>query len=127
MAGVKSVGEDAAFDSNLCWAWWPGSPSAVAECLDGRTGLVNYDDDNTDEQETKPPEFSDCSTFALFQLNLDILRSSGVSTMATIGKSQPNLVSLRQLKCHVSPQYESAKTDFFRHRVFDQWSRRDCG
>ena len=91
MAGVKSVGEDAAFDSNLCWAWWPGSPSAVAECLDGRTGLkVNYDDDNTDEQETKPPEFSDCSTFALFQLNLDILRSSGrISAMATIRKSQP--------------------------------------
>jgi len=131
MAGVKSVGEDAIFDSNLCWVWWPEKAfdfAYAADCLDGKTGLkINYHDSaDLEKQDGMPPSFSACSTFSLFQLNMEILQRSGVPNMSWKSQSKLSLSDIRQMKCQISSQYESVKTDFFRHRVFDQWSRRDC-
>lgn len=133
MTGVKSLGQDAIFNSNLCWVWWPDKAPDFgysADCLDGKTGLkINYQDstDIIDSQVATSPSFSECSTFALFRLNMEILQSSGVSNMATWkSESKSTLSDMRELKRRISAQYELAKADFFRHRVFGQWSCRDC-
>ena len=134
MTGVTSVGQDAMFGSNLCWVWWPEKASNLcyaADCLDGKTGLrINYQEsvDTCDSQEAiATPAFSACSTFAMVLLNMEILQNIGVPNMVP-GKDQSKLSisELRQLKHKVSAQYESAKADLFRHRVFDQWSCRVC-
>lgn len=124
MAGVKSVGQDAAFDTNQCWVWWPGkSPDFgyAADCIDGKTGLkVKYE--NCDSEST-PSTFSECSTFVLLKASSEIIRIS-CGPEAFDGKPVRSLSAIRQLKHHVSPRYESAKAEFLRHRVFNEWSCR---
>ena len=110
MSDVTTLGRDASFDSNLCFVWWPNK--VLAECLDGSTGL-----------KITTAEHSDCSSYSLTKLNMEILYTSGVI------KSQVNaplsLSDLQKLKS-ISIQYESAKSDLLRHRVFKQWSCREC-
>ena len=130
MAGVTAVGRDATFDDSLCWVWWPDKLSELgyaAECVDGKTGLkINYPD-SLHETDAAAPGISECCTFSLFGLNMEILRRSGACNIpAGRGDLKLSLSDIRRLKCRVSSQHELAKSDFFRHRVFGQWSRRDC-
>lgn len=134
MAGVKDVGRDASFDSNLCWVWWPGKASKsgyAADCLDGKTGLIFDARDGADGpldngRATTPAAFSACSTLSLFRLSMEILRRSGAAEGSDPeDPSELSLPDLRRAKRRFSPQYESAKADLFRHRVFAEWSRRD--
>mmetsp|Transcript_39622 Transcript_39622/g.83302 ORF Transcript_39622/g.83302 Transcript_39622/m.83302 type:complete len:582 (+) Transcript_39622:94-1839(+) len=131
MAGVKSIGQDATFDSNVCWVWWPEKAhdfDYAADCLDGRTGLkIKYHDDGVvHEDDATSTAFSECSTFAMFELTIDILQRSGVPGLsAWKSQSKLSLSDIREIKQKISSQYESVKSDLFRHRVFDQWSRRE--
>ena len=132
MTNIKSLGQDAKFDSTLCWVWWPEKRSE-ADCLDGKTGFkLNYLDSiglgsQNDGDGTTSSTSSDCSTFALIQLNMKLLHSAGLAATSMVdSQTKLSLSGIHQLKQKVSPQYESAKADFFRHRVFKQWSCRDC-
>ena len=132
MTNITSLGQDAKFDSNLCWVWWPEKRSE-ADCLDGKTGLkVNYLDSiglasQNDGHGTTSSTYSDCSTFSLIQLNMKLLHTAGIAATSKVdSQTKLRLSDIRQLKQKVSPQYESAKADFFRHRVFKQWSCREC-
>ena len=135
MTGIKLLGQDAKFQSNLCWVWWPEKSAEFgyeADCIDGTTGLkINFHQESTGTTvdghiSTLSTSYSDCSTYALIQLNLDILHTAGVSSKNIPQKSQCklSLSDVRLLKQQVSPQYESAKAELFRHRVFRQWSCR---
>ena len=118
MSDVTTLGRDATFDSNLCFSWWPDK--VLAECLDGSTGL------KTDLDGTATAEHSDCSTYSLTELNMEILHTSGVIKQDQLKMlSKLNLSDLQKLKS-ISLQYESAKADLLRHRVFKQWSCREC-
>ncbi len=130
MTGIKHVGKDATFDSNLCWVWWPGKVCSfgyAADCLE--SGLrINYhhsvvgsDVDNRDLSLSIPPPFSECSTYAMFLIVMEIIH--GRFTV------EPKLLSLNDIlkwKRNLSLEYESAKDELFRHRVFTQWCRRGC-
>ena len=147
MEGVKTIGQDASFDSNLCWVWWPGKAAEcggdnAADCIDGKVGFVTtYGDsgieDNAgiEEQETKATPMSaaiisQISTLSLMNLNMEILAkcSSNILEENDVPPAASlTLVGMRLLKRRVSLQYEHAKDDLFRHRVFREWSCRDCG
>lgn len=136
MGGIKAVGQDATFDSNICWVWWPDKPSEFgyeADCLDGKAGCrINYHkagttDFNKLEDASVLPPFSACSTYAMFELNKEILQLCGSTTSLESDSQTPLALShVRQMKRDVSPEYESAKAELFRHRVFGQWSCREC-
>ena len=114
MGGVKLIGEDASFDSTLCWAWWP-SKGGNADCIDGKTGLVT----NCSNEET-------INTYSLLQLDLEILSLCGVPATPSLTDEKLSLSELRMLKRRLSSQYESAKDNLLlRHRVFRDWSCRD--
>ena len=131
MAGIRHVGQDATFDSNLCWVWWPGKTSNfgyAADCLE--SGLkINYHHSNVgsnmehrDVSSSIPSTFSECSTYAMFHSIMAI--SHGSSTVET--KMSLSLKDILQRKRNLSFDYESAKDELFRHRVFFQWCRRGC-
>ena len=121
MEGVKVVGEDASFDSTLCWVWWPGKGSDKAECIDGKTGLVT----NCCSGETVQ-KASSVSTYSLLKINLEILHLCGVPVAASLTDENLSLSELRTLKRQISAQYETAKDQFLlRHRVFRDWSCRE--
>ena len=132
MSGVKPIGQDATFESNLCWAWWPGKPLEswyAAECLDGKTGLkIKYHCSEETVRQDAESDVSDCSTVALLQLHLGILKHRGAPDQLKWKNDLPRLTlsDVRQLKREVSPEYESAKTDLMRHRVFAGWTCRGC-
>ena len=114
MSDVTTLGRDATFDSNLCFIWWPDKVLA-AECLDGSTGL-----------KITTAEHSDCSSYSLTKLNMEILHAGGVIKQDQLKISTKlSLSDLQKLKS-ISLQYESAKADLLRHRVFKQWSCREC-
>jgi len=126
MTGIKHFGQDATFDSNLCWVWWPGKTcnfGYAADCLD--TGLtINYyqtiegsDLNNPDTSLSIPPTFSECSTYAMFQIVTEFFHVGCI-------RSGLSLSDLRRWKRTLSVEYESAKDELFRHRVFTQWCRR---
>ena len=131
MTNITSLGQDAKFDSNLCWVWWPEKRSE-ADCLDGKTGFkLNYLDSiglaSQNDGNTTSPTYSECSTFSLIQLNMKLLHTAGIAATSKVdSQTKLGLSDIRLLKQQVSPQYESAKADFFRHRVFKQWSCREC-
>ena len=113
MSDVTTLGRDATFDSNLCFVWWPDK--VLAECLDGSTGL-----------KITTSEHSDCSTYSLTKLNMEILYTAGVIKQDQLKiQSKLSLSDLQKLKS-ISLQYKSAKADLLRHRVFKQWSCREC-
>ena len=116
MSDVTTLGRDATFDSNICFIWWPDKGLA-AECLDGSTGLKTSLDDTT------TAAHSDCSTYSLTKLNIEILYTAGV--IKSLQSSPLSLSDLQKLKS-ISSQYESAKADLLRHRVFKQWGCREC-
>jgi hypothetical protein len=139
MSGVTSLGRDATFDSNLCWVWWPGKgPNGfgyAADCLE--TGLViDYNrrggdgDDASGRDGDCATTISESSTLALIRIHGEILRHGGgvpIDDWGTLtGSSGLSLSDVRRLKRRVSPRHESAKDEFLRHRVFDQWNRRGC-
>ena len=132
MTGVKSVGQDASFGSNLCWVWWPGKtrdPVYGADCIDGKTGLkTNYQESASimDDSIELLPSYSACSTFGLFQAHMKILLSCRMPNMPDSKTDKLSLADLRQMKNQVSAQYEAAKADFLQHRVFNEWSCRYC-
>ena len=136
MEGIKIVGQDATFDSNFCWVWWPGKSSKDADCIDGKTGFViNNNDtiyDRSSDELAFAPTFSEVSTFALLKINMEILESTGSSVAKSWRrKSNSNdcnysLAEIRSLKRQLSSQYELAKDDLLHHRVFRRWSCRDC-
>lgn len=114
MGGVKLIGEDAKFESTLCWAWWP-SKGGNADCIDSKTGLVT----NCSNEET-------INTYSLLKLNLEILSLCGVPATPSLVDEKLSLSELRMLKRQLSSQYELAKDNcFLRHRVFRDWSCRD--
>lgn len=118
MSDVTTLGRDATFDSNLCFIWWPDKE--LAECLDGSTGL------KTGLDGTTTAEHSDCSTYSLTKLNIEILCTAGVIKQDQMKiPTKLSLSDLQKLKS-ISLQYESAKADLLRHRVFKQWSCREC-
>ncbi|KAL7544645.1 hypothetical protein ACHAWF_008020 [Thalassiosira exigua] len=130
MTGVRSVGRDARFDSNLCWVWWPDKYpdfGYAADCLDGKTGLkMRYDNGSGNVgQCINQDESSTCSTFGLLSLSLEVLKLGGVNK-TMLPESLVTLADIRKFKRTISPEYESVKDEFFRHRVFHQWSCRDC-
>jgi len=113
MSDVTTLGRDATFDSNLCFVWWPDKE--FAECLDGNTGL-----------KITTAEHSDCSSYSLTKLNMEILCTAGIIEQDQLKiPSKLSLSDVQKLKS-ISSQYESAKADLLRHRVFKQWSCREC-
>lgn len=115
MEGIKAIGQDASFDSSSsCWVWWQGkmSPSGrTAECIDGKTGLViNHDDPSVKPKVSEISSQSYASTMLQISLNQS-LASSGLKEMVL-------------LKRELSPEYEAARNDLLRHRVFREWSCR---
>jgi hypothetical protein len=123
MEGIKRIGEDASFDSTLCWVWWPGKGSNDADCIDGRTGLVTTSCGGETVQKTL---YSDVSTYALLKINLEILRLCGVPAAVSLTDEKLSLPALRMLKRRLSASYESAKDTFLlRHRVFRDWCCRE--
>jgi len=122
MEGIKMIGEDASFDSTLCWVWWSGKGSTDADCIDGKTGLVTARCDGDTVQKT----YSDVSTYALLKINLEILRLCGVSAAVSLKDEKLSLSALRLLKRRLSASYEAAKDTFLlRHRVFRDWCCRE--
>lgn len=128
MTGIKHVGKDATFDSNFCWAWWPGKVCSfgyAADCLE--SGLrINYhhsvvgtDTKNRNLSLSIPPTFSECSTYAMFKIVIQIIHGR-----ATVEPKLSSLNDILRWKRNLSPGYESAKDELFRHRVFTQWCRR---
>jgi hypothetical protein len=124
MEGVKTIGEDASFDSTSCWVYWPGKGSDNADCIDGKTGLVI----SVNGEKVQNSSCSEVSTYSLLKINLDILRLSqaAVPAAASLTDEKISLSELRMLKRQLSAQYESAKdTLLLRHRVFRYWCRRE--
>ncbi|KAL7520196.1 hypothetical protein ACHAWX_004939 [Stephanocyclus meneghinianus] len=112
MEGIKAIGQDASFDSsNSCWVWWPVKAShfGCAECIDGKTGFVI----NHDDTAVTPPLLSGVSTSSM----LEMLRCIGLSHIS----STLSLEELMNLKRKTSPDYQAAKDDLIRHRVFQEW------
>ena len=107
MSDVTTLGRDATFDSNLCLVWWPDKE--FAECLDGSNGI------KTDLDSTTTAEHSDCSTYSLTKLNMEILYTAGVIKSQPKVSSKLSLSDVQKLKS-ISIQYESAKADLLRHR-----------
>eukprot|EP00984_Skeletonema_dohrnii_P010951 scaffold4319_cov133-Skeletonema_dohrnii-CCMP3373.AAC.5 len=124
MEGLKMIGEDASFDSNLCWVWWPGKGSNDADCIDGKTGLIAT---SCNGETVQNASYSDVSTYALLKINLEILRMCGAPEAASLTDEKLSLSELRMLKRRLSAQYESAKDTFLlRHRVFRDWCCREA-
>lgn len=122
MEGLKTIGEDASFDSNLCWVWWPGKGSNDADCIDGKTGLVGTSSGDTAQNVS----YSDVSTYALLKISMEILHLCGASATASLKDDKLSLSDLRMLKRRLSAQYESAKDTLnIRHRVFRDWCCRE--
>jgi hypothetical protein len=119
MGGIKVIGQDASFDSSSsCWAWWPGKVSSLlyaAECIDGKSGfLINYDDPSND------PCVSEISNQSYILSVVGVLRQIGHPKVL----SPTSLDEVAFLKHQLSPDYEAAKEDLLRHRVFREWSSR---
>ena len=128
MSGVTTTGREATFESNLCWVWWPGKSENgleySADCLEN--GLViDYnrrgDRDETYDRDDDDATISESSTISLVRMHARIIQRGDIPSddSMTMGLSD-----LKQLKRMVSPHHELAKDELFRHRVFDQWSRR---
>jgi hypothetical protein len=144
MSGVTSLGREATFESNLCWVWWPGkNPNGfgyAADCLE--TGLVidynrrvggdGEDDATGRDYDDVTTTISESSTLALIRIHGEILRRCGGGIVPSddsgtpTGSSGWSLSDVRRWKRRISPRHESAKDEFLRHRVFDQWNRRGC-
>ena len=119
MEGTKTIGQDAIFDSNACWVWWPGHISSFvydAECIDGKTGYMIDHDHPSDT--SKVSAVSDKSYVSSL---VKVLDASGLYTDTLSSWSLEDIASLKKL---VSSDYEAAKKDFLRHRVFREWSCR---
>jgi len=154
MSGVTSEGQDARFTSNLCWIWYPERGNthnnheftttnfATAECINGETGYVhNFSNGKKRSFESSAccelPPISECSTLGLLRAHEQIMTSSGMSISSSDGtakthdggmvgrKRQMSLTELRALKREVATKYETAKEEFFTHRTFRQWKRRE--
>lgn len=113
MEGIKAIGQDASFDSSTsCWVWWPvkASPFGYAECIDGKTGFVINHDDTV----VTPTVFSGVSTSSMLEMLRRIGLSHNISSTLT-------LEGLMNLKRKTSPDYQAAKDDLIRHRVFQEW------
>lgn len=119
MEGTKTIGQDAVFDSNACWVWWPGHVSCFvydAECIDGKTGyMIDHDHPSVT---SKVSAVSDESYVSSLVKILDAV-GSDTNSLSALGLQE--IASLKKL---VSPDYEAAKKDFLRHRVFREWSCR---
>jgi hypothetical protein len=143
MAGMKAVGQDASFDSNHCWVWWPIKATNfgyAADCLvNGLT--INYHQSSEGgnniimgslDTSTILPKFSECSTYAMYQTIMEISRVSCTLFDAekmmlwSAGRPKLSLSDIRRCKRQLSLEYESTKDELFRHRVFNQWCRRGC-
>ncbi|KAL7464162.1 hypothetical protein ACHAXS_004499 [Conticribra weissflogii] len=131
MEGIKSIGQDANFESTYCWVWWPGKSSNLkysADCIDGKTGFVIRYEDFVDELvdgKQQSIQFTEISTSSLYKLTMEIIQYCGI-THEKIETKCKTLADMRSLKQEISRQYENAKEDLFRHRVFRQWSCRFC-
>eukprot|EP00978_Attheya_sp_CCMP212_P022199 scaffold65949_cov51-Attheya_sp.AAC.2 len=155
MSGVTSEGQDARFTSNLCWIWYPERRNThnnrefnttnfatTAECIDGETGYVHHFSNGKKRSfessaRCELPPISECSTIGLLRAHEQIITSSGASIRKNDGtakkhdgemmgrKRQVSLTELRALKREVATKYESAKEEFFTHRTFRQWKRRE--
>jgi len=130
MEGIKSIGKDANFESTYCWVWWPGkNPKCgyLADCVDGKTGfLIRYEDDIDDSADEKRlNQSTEICTLSLYQSTIEIIQNCG-NTDETTRRKCRTLADMRSLKEQISRQYEDAKCDLFRHRVFRQWSCRYC-
>ena len=123
MEGIKAIGEDASFDSTLCWVWWSGKSSNSADCIDGKTGFIvpNCDGDSADKT-----AYSEVCTYALLKINFEIFRLLGHPIETSFVDEKLSLSALRSIKRKLSTQYESAKDGFLlRHRVFRGWCCRE--
>ena len=98
MSDVTTLGRDATFDSNLCFIWWPDK--VLAECLDGSTGL------KTGVEGKVSTGHSDCSTYSLTKLNVEILDTAGVTKSQPTASSNLSLSDMQKLKS-ISIQYLS--------------------
>jgi hypothetical protein len=139
MSNVTTLGQDATFDTNLCWIWWPGKKCTkdygyTADCLED--GLViNYNQDNNEEEDdevlgsTAMTSISESSTLGLLQIHSEIIRCArrdmdGETAWMSESQSKVSLSDLQQWKRHISPHHAKAKDEFLRHKVFHMWSRR---
>ena len=132
MSNVTTLGQDATFDSNLCWIWWPGKKCTnglgyTADCL--KDGLViNYNPEDEEVGSTMTI-ISESSTLGLLQIHSEIIRCGGRDMDGEIAwtmdsQSKLSLSDLQRWKRHISPHHAKAKDEFLRHRVFNKWSRR---
>ena len=114
-------------ESNFCWVWWPGNSSNgleySADCL--KNGLiVDYcrgDRADTYDRDDDDATISSSTISLVRNARAKIIQRGDIPSDDSTTTS---LSDLKQLKRMVSPLHESAKDQSFRHRVFDQWSRR---
>lgn len=129
MTDAHTRDQDVRFDSALAWVWWPfieddrdstgGSCLAMAECIDGTTGLGH---DYFEKRSDKGHVVSLVSTVELVRL----FSSLSAQTSAMLLESPMTLKCLRAFKRDASPEYEEAKDNLLsKHRIFRQWRRRE--
>lgn len=132
MSIVTTIGQDATFDSNFCWIWWPGKKCTSADCLvDGLVIKYNQDDFEKEDKVVVSTMtiISEASTLGLLQTYAEIIRCGAHDIYGEIAwmmdsQSKVSLSDLRQWKQHYSQHHAKAKDEFLRHRVFNKWSRR---
>jgi hypothetical protein len=129
MTDAHTRDQDVRFDSTLAWVWWPfigndrystvGSCLAMAECIEGTTGLPH---DYLEMHSDKGHVVSLVSTVELVRL----FSSLSGDTSATPSEPPKTLTCLRAFKRDASPEYEEAKdTLLSKHRIFRHWRRRE--
>jgi hypothetical protein len=129
MTDAHTRDQDVRFDSTLAWVWWPfigddrdftgGSCFAMAECIDGTTGLTR---DYFEKHSDKGHVVSLVSTVELVRL----FSSLSGQTSAMLLESPKTLTCLRAFKRDASPEYETAKdTLLSKDGIFRQWRRRE--
>jgi hypothetical protein len=149
MEGVKGVGEDVRFHSDLAWVWCPAMRDA--ECINGVTGFahdahhVHSHDcalDNTANQKKifEGNTLSQVSTTSFVRQYYDLHRLGPPCAVispaleSTVDKTklrtkpftEYTLLNLRDLKRQCSPVYEKAKDELLsNHRVLRGWVRRE--
>jgi len=134
MSNVTTLGQDATFDSNLCWNWWPGKECInglgyTADCLEDGLVIKYNQDEEDDKVGSTMTIISESSTLSLLQIYFEIIRCGGrdmdgETAWMMDSQSKVSLSDLRRWKTHYSPQHAKAKDEFLRHKVFNMWSRR---
>jgi hypothetical protein len=138
MSNVTTIGQDATFDSNLCWTWWPGKKCTkdygyTADCLEDGLVIKYNEDDNEEDNEVlgsiAMTSISESSTLGLLQVYSEIIRCAsrdmdGETAWTMDSQSKVSLSDLQRWKRHISPHHAKAKDEFLQHKVFHMWSRR---